>query len=187
MSGNRDDVVSGYVRMKIREWRASGREMQDLARVAGFAKSTPSQVMLGTGVGAKTGPRFAKAFGLESYDALKMAAFEWWKGQAEAAAEPQPAAMTEAVGMVVGLGQGTPEQVDTILTAYRHPRFLDRDRDWWLQTLLAELRLDRTAVKEDQADRAAISAGQKVIREANQRRSAPPPRPAKAHKRQLTG
>ncbi len=175
---NRDDVISSFVRLRIREWRESGREMQELARVAGFAKSTPSQVMLGTGVGAKTGPRFAKAFGFQSYDEMKSAAWEWWKAQGKAGQEavdlPKTDAMREAIEAVLSLNQGTREQLETILTAFSHPRFRDRNKDWWLQTLLVELTRDREALRDDRALRGEITSKQKQFREehAKKRRRA---------------
>lgn len=180
MKGNRDDVISGFVRMKIRAWRDSGRELQELARLAGFAKSTPSQVLIGTGVGAKTGPRFARAFGYASFDELKSAAWEWWKVQGDTSQEllsaPRPE-MDEAVDAVLLLNQGSREQLLTILSAYSHPRFRDRSRDWWIQTLLSELARDRETAREDKAQREAINRDQRVVREANEgrvRRNMPP-------------
>jgi hypothetical protein len=115
--------------------------------LAGFAKSTPSQVRLGTGVGAKTGPKFAKVFGYRSFDELKSAAWEWWKAQGnagqEAIALPKTAAMQTALDAILSLQHGTREQIEAIFLAYGHPRFASRDSDWWLQTLLAELAHDR--------------------------------------------
>jgi hypothetical protein len=179
--GNRDDVISSFVRMRIREWRVSGRALQDLAREAGFAKSTPSQVILGTGVGAKTGPRFARAFGFRSYDDMKAAAWEWWKAQGRAGSEaidfPHTDAMRDAVEAVLSLKQGTREQLETILSAFSHERFRSRDQDWWLQTLLAELGRDRLAVREGKATRADVADKQKQMRELrdeNARLRAPP-------------
>lgn len=188
MQRNRDDVVSSFVRLKIREWRESKRELQELARVAGFAKSTPSQVLTGTGVGNKTGPGFARAFGYASHDALKMGAWEWWQANNEspAAASPTSPSQQEACDLVVGLGQGTSEQVATVLHAYAHPRFLERDKDWWIQTLLDELRRDRDALVRDQDLRKQIVNGQKVMREATAEkhaRSQHPPQPAKKARR----
>lgn len=150
MASNRDDVVSSYVRHRIREWRDSGVELKALAAKAGFAKSTPSQVLLGTGVGAKTGPRFARAFGFSSYEAMRQAAWQWWQEQT-AAEDLQPLSQTEpmlrASKAVLALGQGTVGQVETILRAYAHERFRSRDEAWWLQTILAELERDRMAIR----------------------------------------
>lgn len=176
VKGNRDDVVSSYVRMKVREWRDDGRELQELARSAGFAKSTPSQVLLGTGVGAKTGPKFAKAFGFKSYDDLKVAAWEWWREQGAAgqthAMSPPSDAMEKAIDMIVSLNQGTRPQLETILAAYAHSRFRDRDYDWWLQVLLTELARDRETVRMDQKLRAEIGAKQRETRAAMAERHA---------------
>lgn len=176
MQGNRDDVISSFVRSKIREWRESGRELQELARAAGFAKSTPSQVMLGTGVGAKTGPRFAKAFGYDSFDAMKSAAWEWWKAQGKAGHEavtaPTTGVMRHAVEAVLSLNQGTPEQLQTIVSAYAHPRFSDRDETWWLQTLLAELDRDRLATRDDKQLRAEVTGKHREMRAATKQKQA---------------
>ncbi len=188
MPSNRDDVVSGFVRFKIREWRESGRELQDLARLAGFAKSTPSQVIMGTGVGQKTGPKFARAFGFESYDAMKLAAFEWWKSQTVpgegTSAEP---VVAQAVDAVVALNQGTRQQVEAVLTAYAHPRFRGRELNWWITTLLDELGADRRALKADKAERIEAAAGQRVFREAGRQKRAPKAAASKPSKRQRAG
>lgn len=183
---NRDDVVSNYVRLRIRQWRDGGRELQDLARVAGFAKSTPSQVLLGTGIGAKTGPRFAKAFGFESFDAMKMAAWEWWSAQGEASSTPPSEASNTAAQAVLDLKQGTPQQVQTILQAYAHPRFKDRDYDWWLQTLLSELKADREALRVDARDRAQISETHRGM-QVERQRTAPPSVSARRSPKRASG
>jgi len=191
VSSNRDDVISSFVRSRIREWRESGRELQDLARAAGFAKSTPSQVILGTGVGAKTGPKFAKAFGFKSYDAMKTAAWEWWQAQGKAssgsAEHPKTDAMAEALDAVLSLNQGTREQLETILGAYVHPRFRERDKDWWLETLLAELRLDRTTLREDRVLRGDITAKQKGMREEQRKKHERAATDVASRKRKRTG
>ena len=177
ISSNRDDAISGYVRLRIREWEESGRELQELSRVAGFGKSTPSQVKRGTGVGAKTGPGFARAFGFKDFDALKSAAYAWWQtdGAAHAAAVdlPHTEPMREAIEAVLLLNQGTRSQLETILSAYAHRRFHDRDREWWIQVLLSELSRDRQTLKDDKVERVAATAGQKVFREANRQKSLP--------------
>lgn len=169
VQGNRDDVISGFVRAKIREWRyVEKRELQELARAAGFGKSTPSQVLFGTGVGGKTGPKFAKAFGYASYDAMKSAAWEWWKEQGQAGHDsvsvPKTEAMGEAIAAVLALGQGTVEQVETIMAAFAHARFRDRDKDWWIQTLLAELARDRGTMRDDKTARTETNSVQRQMR-----------------------
>lgn len=185
--GNRDDVISSFVRMKIREWRDGGRELQDLARSAGFAKSTPSQVLLGTGIGAKTGPKFAKAFEYRSFDEMKIAAWEWWRQQGEAGKQavalPKTEAMRGAIQAVLALGQGTREQVETVMAAYSHPRFHERNQDWWIQTLLAELSRDRETVRADKAQRAEINEKQRGLRAEHEKKAERAKRPAAAAKR----
>lgn len=175
--GNRDDVVSSFVRMRIRQWKGSGKELQELARIAGFAKSTPSQVLIGTGVADKTGPKFAKAFGYASYEALRTAAWEWRRSQAEDSDGGPPViteAMNQAAELVIGMGQGTQAQVDTIFAALAHSRFRERDRDWWVQTLLAELARDREMLREDKDQREGIYAAQRLAREAHKVRRPKP-------------
>ena len=168
MPTNRDDVVSNFVRHKIREWQESKRELQQLARIAQFAKSTPSQVLLGTGVGAKTGPKFARAFGFSSYDAMRDAAWLWWQAQGragkEAVTSPRTEPMREAIEVVLSLKQGTAEQLEVILAAYTHERFIARDQAWWVQTLLAELEKDRAAAAEDRLQREDIAQTQRSVR-----------------------
>lgn len=164
VAGNRDDVLSSFVRMKIRAWRDGGRELKELAAIAGVAKSSPSQVLLGTGVARKTAPGYARAFGYPSEDALKAAAWEWWKAEGQAGEDavfvPRSEAQKAAIELVLGLQQGTATQLATILSAYSHPRFHDRDRDWWVQTLLAELKADKTAIETERADRREVQKRQ---------------------------
>lgn len=170
--GNRDDAVSGYVRLRLREWVASGRELQELARLAGMSKSAPSQVLGGTGVGGKTGPGYARAFGFRGYDELRDAAYSWWQaeGRAGQLAVEQTGSMQEAVDAIVGLGQGTKAQCEVILAAYQHPRFRDRDQAWWVQTLLGELQKDRETLRQDKKERKDVHATQKRVREAHRSR-----------------
>lgn len=192
MQGNRDDVITGFVRMRIREWRdVEKRELQELARAAGFGKSTPSQVLFGTGVGGKTGPKFARAFGYASYDAMKAAAWEWWKQQGEAGhdavAFPKTAPMGDAIEAVLLLGQGSREQVETIMVAFAHPRFRTRDKDWWIQTLLAELARDRETMKADKTQRLEINEKQREMRDV-QKKVRPKRRPvANRERRRASG
>lgn len=186
--GNRDDVVSSYVRYRIREWRDSGRELQELARVAGLSKSQPSMTLLGTGIGGKTAPKYAAAFGFSDVDAMKSAAWEWWTAQGrqgKEAADNMSEAAGVAVDMLVELNQGTRPQIEAILAAYTHERFRGRDVEWWLQVLSAELARDRLTAKTDAKLRAQISAKQRETRDLIQRNRPPSKRP-KASKRKAS-
>lgn len=190
----RDQALTSYVRLRIREWKETqGRDIQDIARAGGISKSHPSQVLGGSlGVGGKTAHGYARAFGFNDAEDLRRAAYVWWMSEGEAgakaAAAPHTPAMREAVEMLLSLGQGTREQLETILTAYAHPRFHDRDRDWWTLTLGAELQRDRATISSDAKARAATNAAQRRVREANQERRPKevarerPSRPAKARK-----
>ncbi len=193
MQRNREDALSGFVRMKIREWKASNRELQDLARIARIAKSAPSNVLGGMGVGNKTGPGYARAFGFASYDDMRAAAYRWWQESgaegAKQASDPDSAA-GKAVDAVLGLGQGTRPQLETIVAAYAHPRFTGRDVDWWVTTLLEEVRLDRASAERDALQRKVTRRTQKEIRETAAKRREPKVEPepsSDGHRRKAIG
>lgn len=145
---NRDQPISDYVRKLIREWEASGRLLQDLARAAHVAKSMPSQVKKGTGVGSRSRAGFARAFGMTD-EQLVERAFEWWKEHGrQAAVLSAPAADTypqraEAVEVVKDLLVATDAQLRPIIDAYGAELFANRDRDWWISTLMTELKILR--------------------------------------------
>lgn len=144
MPSNRDTILSDFVRMKIAEWQAAGREQQQLAELAGFGKSTVAQVKKGTGVGAKTAPGFAKAFGYSDVQEMVDAAYEWRKSSGEAldallAEEAVQTAITQVKTFVVG---ATDEAIRAILSAFIHPRFRGRDAMFWVETLGNEAKRD---------------------------------------------
>lgn len=163
---NRDTVLSDFVRMKIREWEASGREQQELARIAQevapqFGKSTVAQVKKGTGVGAKTAPGFARAFGFADVAAMVDAAHDWRRGSGSAldelmAEEPVRVAM-ENVKLIVS--NTTDEQLRSILSAFTAARFRGRDAMFWVQTLGEE-------AKRDALQQVAANAAKGVERSA---------------------
>lgn len=145
MRENRDPVLTDFVKMKIAEWQASGREIGEIAQIAGFSKSIPSQVKRdGMGVGAKTAPGFAKAFGFSNVAAMVDAAYEWRKTSGAAldellAEEPVQRAIEAVKTFVVG---STDVSLRAILSAFVHPRFRGRDYDFWWQELGREARRD---------------------------------------------
>ncbi len=60
-----DDVITQYVRHRLREYVKGGGLLNELAESVGMPPSTPSQVLSGKlGVGNVNRPRFAKAFGM---------------------------------------------------------------------------------------------------------------------------
>lgn len=154
MASNRDTVLTDFVRMKIAEWQAAGREQQELAELAGFGKSTVAQVKRGTGVGAKTAPGFARAFGFPNVQAMVDAAYEWRKGSGEAldellAEEAVKSAVETIKTLVVG---STDESLRAILAAFIHPRFRGRDFKYWVETLGTEARRDVDAALAHEAE-----------------------------------
>jgi hypothetical protein len=172
MPSNRDTVLSDFVRAKIAEWQAGGREQQELAELAGFAKSTVAQVKKGTGVGAKTAPGFARAFGFPDVQTMVDAAYEWRKSSGlaldELLAEPEvQAAIQQVLTFVAG---STEESVRAILAAFTHPRFRGRDRMYWWETLGKEAKRDADAAISHATDmkarRQEKSSGQKRMEEA---------------------
>lgn len=168
MAKPRDRALSDYVRVRIREWMASGKTLIELARVAKISNSAPSQVLSGLGVGGKAGPGFARAFGFRDYDELVDTAYRWWLAQQQA--DDVTPAMRAAMDAVVALGQTSEAQVRAILADYTAERFRARDAEWWTDTLLREARLDREAV----AAQRAVSAKQAEHRALTRRRVAAP-------------
>lgn len=151
-ASNRDEAVAGYVRSRLKDLektRARGWQVE-FARTAGFVPSVVAQVKRGLGVGAKTGPGWAKALGFKDFDELKDTAYRWavLHGGGQPLGIALPVAATEAIEWVLALNEGTQEQLVTIAEAYCHPRFAQRDRKWWIQRLLEELRADADADHE---------------------------------------
>lgn len=150
----------------------------DLARLGRLAPSTVAQVKRGTGVGAKTMTGFAKAFGFKSPDELRSAAYKWWETEGRLAAAhvanpgngaPTPV-MSEAVEAVLALyPASTRERLEGILEAFSHQRFAGRDRAWWIQMLLSELRVDEDAELEARRARVRRSSSTPPSRSARKR------------------
>lgn len=142
---SRNQPVTEYVRMRLREWKNSGRELQEVAQRGGMSKSHPSQVLSGTfGVGGKTIGEYAKAFDLDEPELVKLA-HDWWKkeGSATAKAAEEATPLGEAIALLAGLGQGSEAELRAIAYAFKHERFDDRDAKWWQRMLLLELEHDR--------------------------------------------
>jgi hypothetical protein len=168
---NRDTVLTDFVRMKITEWEKSGREQQELAEKAGFAKSTVSQVKKSTGVGAKTAPGFAKAFDFPNVDAMVDAAYEWRRSSGHAleallAEEPVQRAMERTITWIVGTTQ---ESLRAILAAYTHPRFRGRSYEFWEKTLGEEAMRDADAVRLATASRTEAKRKKSRAAQTNRR------------------
>lgn len=169
-AAKRDPAISGFVREKIRLWKEGGRELQELARIAGLSKSMPSQVLSGTnGVGGRSLPGFAKAFGYADVEELQRAAYDWWISSGETGASllemPPTEAMGAAIEYVLGLNQTTKAHLRTILARFTHPDFRQREAEWWIQTLLAEVRRDKETIRVDEQARKKEYAAQAAIRE----------------------
>jgi hypothetical protein len=165
---SRDQALSDYVRKRIRDWKGSGRELQELARIASIAKSSPSQVLLGTGVAKKTGRGYARAFGFHTFEDLQKAAYEWWLAggeQAAAAVErPEEDSVREAIEILKSTMQATEAQLRTILGDFTADRFRGRDTMFWVQTLGAEVKRDREALAADAHHRKRTQKVQAEIR-----------------------
>lgn len=165
----RDDALSAFVRVKIREWVAAGKQLKDLATAAGVTKSTPSQVLRGTGVGSITGKGFAKVFGYDSFESLQRAAYQWKLEQGATLgtlAEPVPdSAKEEALKFALGLGLVTEPQGRAILAAYAAPFFSGRDLEYWVKTLMEEAKRDREAIQTEARERKATQGYQRKVRE----------------------
>lgn len=174
-ASNRDTVLSEFVRHKIREWTAvPGREQKDLAELAGFA--SPSQISnakKGIGVGAKSAPGYAKAFGYSSVEAMVDAAYEWRKGSGEALerrlAEDGFRRGVDAVRAFIA-PPATDEEIRAVAADFLEARFDGRDGDYWYKTLGEEIKADRLRDLKAENDRQKLAAdrreGAKVIRNA---------------------
>lgn len=136
-----DLVLSEYVRVRLRALIASGVEQQEIATRAGLSKGLITAHLRTSGVGTKAAKGYAKVFGFRDHNELRAAA-RAWKGEPQRAV-PLTSAQTEAMGVVVGLGQVTELQARAILAELSIPRFRDRDAAWWITTLLVEAARDR--------------------------------------------
>lgn len=73
------EPVSEYVRFLISRWEADGRRLYVLAKLAGLAKSMPSQIKAGTSdVGFYSAERLAGPLGYRNLPSLVEAAYVWW-------------------------------------------------------------------------------------------------------------
>lgn len=167
---NNDTPLSAFTRMKLFEWKKTqGREQQEMAHRHGIAPSGISQVMSGKlGVGPKLAAKYARAFGFKDVRTFTQAAYDWWLTSGKAAddlieSRPQVAS---AVDTVVKMNQATASEVKTILLAYTHDRFRDRDEAWWLSTLLTEIKTDRDLVRILDAEEAEKKRRRKTARES---------------------
>jgi hypothetical protein len=184
----RDNAVTAYVRMKIREWEQSGRDQVELAKRVDVAPSTISQVKTRTGVGSRSIDGFARAFGFKTVKELQDAAYLWFMAQGETTASlAAESGVAEAIEMVLPLRPGvTRAQVETILHAFTHERFRGRDASFWVKALLEELQLERrmetaaidakkTAERDTRAHRAKVHGEMRTGHRRRKEASVPPP------------
>lgn len=74
----RDPVLTAYTKKLIRDWEAGGRDAKELAALADVVPSQISGLKSGAfGVGARSGQKFAKAFGRDYADYVQDA-WKWW-------------------------------------------------------------------------------------------------------------
>lgn len=181
----RDRPLSDYIRMRIRGWQDGGRELKELARLAGIGKSSPSQVLLGTGVAGKTAPGYARAFGFKSLEDLDKAAYEWWLSKGKAAADlveqPDEPAIKEAIEVLIKTFGATEAQLRAILVDFSAERFRGRDAMFWINTLGTEVKRDKDRLAADARDRAETQQAQAQVRKSHRARkekAGDPPPPA---------
>ncbi len=180
---NRNEALSDYIRTRIREWQSSGREMQELARIVGVAKSGPSGVVRsGVGIGKKSAIGYAVAFGFgtrndpeSAYAAIQAAAYQWWmaKGQhaAEVVSETEDPSMLQAIEVLKDHMQATEAQIRAIMADYIAPRFVGRDSMFWIETIGAELKRDRAIAELERAHVEDDRKTQAAVRVAHRERA----------------
>lgn len=192
MPTNRDQPLADYVRKLIAEWEEKNGKgkLNILARQAGVAKSLPSQIKAGLGVGGRSLPGFARAFGMRE-DELKEQAYEWWlregKRVAEMAAPPpeQYPDRARAIELAKTWRQAQDAEIRTIIALYGADEFASREFEWWDETLMRELKRMRDAAakeaiqtKEERKFQAGIRAQQRKKSDAAQAPQTPAPVPA---------
>lgn len=150
VSEPREDPLTEFVRLKLREWVASGRDQNELARRTGLSPSSVSQVKGKNGVGKRSVKGWAHALGYGSEEELRDAAYAWYVAQGkkgiDLAEEPEVKA---AIATVISMGGGsllgvTETEVRAILHSFSDPRFSGRDEAYWVPILLQELQINRT-------------------------------------------
>lgn len=164
--GVRNDPISVFVREWLQRLEKEGAVLVPLALAVKLPKSHPSQVKSGSlGVGPKVLHKYARWMGYSSSDALAAAAYEAWLAKHYGAATGPTQAQIDARADLLRDGHATEAEIDAILIAYRHERFLARDRAWWIQTILSELRESRRttpeAPKSDKIPRRRATAGRR--------------------------
>jgi len=127
---DQDPVTTAYVAQLIHQWREDKRELKELAAKGRMAPSILTQIASGEmGVGARTLPRVAKAFGFPSGEALRLAALEAWVATRKEDNAPRAARTRFRV----------PDELDKMIAA-AHTAYSDLTKVGW--NVSAELILD---------------------------------------------
>lgn len=75
----KDEVLTGYVAMRIRKWQQDGTPLLHLSNLAGVSRSLLNNIRDGKhGIGSGSDEGFAKALGFEDALQLRTEAKKWW-------------------------------------------------------------------------------------------------------------
>jgi hypothetical protein len=103
---------------------------------------------------------------------LSARAHQWWAAEgvhAEALVASKPEVSperAEAIAVVKGLVGARHEEIAAVVAAYGSERFQDRDKAWWVRTILDELERDRQREVVEQTQEFAIRDVQAKTRKA---------------------
>ncbi len=157
----RDAALTAFVGKLIADrMKETGGTSEDVARFVGVTPSNVSQVRRGRlGVGTLTGKRFAVAFGFGTLSQLMAAAEVWWTEHGAAASElvssptekPWPE-RAEALEVVRDMTSATDGELTQIIAAYGADLFRARSKEWWISTLLLEVKQERDRVRQSAAE-----------------------------------
>lgn len=179
MSSARDAILTEYVRKRIREWEAAGRNLQDIEVQNGvryMSKSYTTRIKLGmNGVSAKTAPGFARAFGFANALELQMEAHRWARNEGREALEKFADPSLESdPNKKQALEFAKKMNVDDLAikeALEKHPNVRDESTIWWLNEFeRAQTKIREQAAKDARAARVEKSRRRKL---AEARKRAP--------------
>jgi len=189
---HREDPVADYVRKLLNDWVGEGKQLKQLAKEADVVPSLLTQIRKGQGVGKITLPKLAPALG-RTVPALIAEAYDWYEEHGrklrEAVREEpageveQPKALREAVEILKTMkGPVTEDEIAASLSAFDMESLADRDVEFWVTTLGADLEWRRKhQVLENElgrVEKVAVAERGRIRRRAANKR-------ANAHKERL--
>lgn len=137
------DVVSRFVRWKLNHL-VTETSQKDLAKRLRLSPAGLSNVRAGkSGVGSRSRAKYARVLGYGNAEALETAAMEWALSEAKVGTTlAQEPAVLEALRIVGSMTGRDDTSLRMVLHAFGNDRFRGRPTEYWVRTLLDELRYE---------------------------------------------